>query len=98
MIKRVQVALAILLVMLAGVIAWQAMRLREPVYQGKRLSFWLESLCKAVGNQDEVDRAEQAIRHVGTNACQYIRRASRTGYAFEADDGGMGAETEARPF
>jgi hypothetical protein len=66
--KWVQVVLAVLLVVLAGVIVWQVLRLREPVYQGKRLSFWLESLCKALGNQDEVDRAEQAIRHIGTNA------------------------------
>ena len=40
--KRVYIALAVLLVTLAGVIAWQVRRLREPVYQGEPLSFWLE--------------------------------------------------------
>ena len=39
--KRVQIALAVLLVMLAGVITWQALRLREPVYAGKPVSYWI---------------------------------------------------------
>ncbi len=41
--KRVYIALAVLLVTLAGVMAWQGLRERErePVYQGKRLSVWL---------------------------------------------------------
>ena len=66
--RRHYIALAAMLVMLAGVAVWQGLREREPVYQGKRLSFWLESLYKAKGNQDEVDRAEQPIRNIGTNA------------------------------
>jgi hypothetical protein len=36
--KRVQIALSVLLVILAGVIAWQVLRLREPVYQGNQRS------------------------------------------------------------
>jgi HEAT repeat protein len=40
--KRVHIVLAVLLVMLAGVAAWQGLREREPVYQGKSLSKWLE--------------------------------------------------------
>src|SRR5882672_11358501 len=35
-------ALAVLLIAIAGVIAWQVLRLREPAYQGKRLSLWLQ--------------------------------------------------------
>jgi len=55
------------------VVAWQVLRLREPVYQGKRLSVWLEHLerldeAATRGNQNERDDAEQAIRHIGTNA------------------------------
>ncbi|MGO8928675.1 MAG: hypothetical protein ACLQU3_17540, partial [Limisphaerales bacterium] len=47
--KRVHIALAVLLVMLVGVIAWQVLRLRErePVYQGKPLSVWLAIVYKA---------------------------------------------------
>ena len=66
--KRVYIALAVLLVILAGVIAWQVMRLREPVYQGKRLSVWLEILIKERMTGDYNDRGEQPIRHIGTNA------------------------------
>jgi hypothetical protein len=40
--KRVHIVLAVLLVALAGVIAWLGLRQREPVYQGKRLSVWLQ--------------------------------------------------------
>ena len=65
--KRVYIALAVLLVILAGVSAWQVLRLREPVYQGKPLSAWLERLSKAT-KDDERDRATTAIRHIGTNA------------------------------
>src|SRR5271169_2879978 len=43
MLKRVQVALAVVLVTLAGVIGWQGLRLREPVYEGRRLSDWLNA-------------------------------------------------------
>jgi HEAT repeat protein len=68
MIKRVYIALAVLLVILAGVIAWQAMRLREPVYQGKRLSVWLEILYRERMANHYDDRDEQPIRRIGTNA------------------------------
>ena len=70
--KRVYIALAVLLVMLAGVIAWQVLRQREPVYQGKQLSFWLERLNPAAANQEEADRAQQAIRHIGTDALPFL--------------------------
>ena len=37
--KRVQIALAVLLVAIAGVIAWQVLSLREPINQRKRTNF-----------------------------------------------------------
>jgi len=68
--KRVHIALAVLLVILVGLAAWLGLRQREPVYQGKGLSIWLESRYKGAtkGNQDERQFAEQAIRQIGTNA------------------------------
>jgi HEAT repeat protein len=66
--KRVQFALAVLLVILAGVGVWQVLRLRGPVYQGKRLSFWLEILYKEILSGSYDDRNFQPIRHIGTNA------------------------------
>ncbi len=41
--KRVQIALAVLLLVIAGVIAWQVLRPRapDPIYRGQRLSVWV---------------------------------------------------------
>jgi hypothetical protein len=38
--KRFKIALAVLAVALVGVIVWQVSQPREPVYQGKTLTFW----------------------------------------------------------
>ena len=80
--KRVYIALAIVLVMLAGVIAWQvrqASREREPVYQGKPLSVWLEVLYEARAGPNQAGRstAEQAVRHIGTNALPVLTERFR---------------------
>jgi hypothetical protein len=76
--KRFHIALAILLVILAGVIAWQVLRLREPDYRGKPLRDWLalyDTSHWSAGRNGELDRqAEAAIRHIGTNAIPlYLR-------------------------
>jgi hypothetical protein len=69
--KRVHMALAVLLVAVGGVIGWQVLRHREPVYQGKPLLFWIfqHANSSAPSNQDRAAReaAEVAIRHIGTN-------------------------------
>jgi HEAT repeat protein len=39
--KRIQIALAVLLMAIAGVIGWQVLREREPVYAGKHVSYWI---------------------------------------------------------
>jgi hypothetical protein len=64
--KRVQIALAVLLVAVAGVLAWLVLREPEPIYQGKRLSFWLYQYER--GGEEERNRAQTAIRKIGTNA------------------------------
>jgi HEAT repeat protein len=75
--KRVQIALAVLLVALAGVIIWQVLREREPIYQGKPLSVWLLQYGTnhwseghwCASRKGELDtQAENAIRQIGTNA------------------------------
>jgi hypothetical protein len=69
--KRVQIALAVVLVALVAAIAWQAMRLREPVYQGKPLSVWLRQyrFTHVEGDGGELGKqTETAIRQIGTNA------------------------------
>jgi Tfp pilus assembly protein PilV len=63
--KRVQIAFAVFAVALLGVIAWQVLRQREPVYQGKVLSSWLEDLDLESAHSPE--KATQAVRAIGTN-------------------------------
>jgi hypothetical protein len=62
--KRAQFALAALLLAITGLIVWQVVRLREPVYQGKRLSVWLRQYS-ADADSPETD---EALRAIGTNA------------------------------
>ena len=62
--KRVHIALAVLLVALGGVIGWQVLSLREPVCEGKRLSFWLRSYS----SDGDSPVADEALRTIGTNA------------------------------
>jgi len=52
--KRVYIALAVLLVMLASVAAWQVLRERKPVYQGKWLSVWLKNIDRGSPAQERV--------------------------------------------
>jgi HEAT repeat protein len=70
--KRVQTALAVLLVAIAGVVAVQVLRPKEPepVYQGKTLRVWLAQCEHAWAKQDgkSQDEAEVAIARIGTNA------------------------------
>jgi hypothetical protein len=82
--KRVQIALVVLLVILAGVSVWQGLREREPLYEGKRLSSWLQAyrLCGLAGVETWQVRAEQqmadeAVRKAGTNALPTLLRMLR---------------------
>jgi HEAT repeat protein len=84
MLKRVQIVLAVVLVILAGVIGWQGLRLREPVYQGRRLGDWLavykmDGLSGAESWQVRVEQqqADEAVRHAGTNALPVLLRMLR---------------------
>lgn len=69
---RVRIALAVFVVAVLTVIGWQAFSLREPVYQGKCLSVWLEQYGTnhwSSGQNSELDKqAGTAIRQIGTNA------------------------------
>jgi hypothetical protein len=76
--KRVYIALAVLLVVIAGVSAWQGLREREPVYQGKRLSVWLKAyqISGFVGIEAR-EKANAAVRQAGTNAISTLLRMLR---------------------
>ena len=85
--KGVQIAFLITLVGLAGVTEWQvlqASRAREPVYQGKRLSAWLEAYrmhgmagVETWQVRQEQQEADEAVRHAGTNALPTLLRMLR---------------------
>jgi hypothetical protein len=66
--KQVQLALAVLLVAILTVFGWQAFRLREPVYQGKALSVWLETLTQQRLRGNFSESSADPIRQIGTNA------------------------------
>jgi hypothetical protein len=70
--KRVQVALAVLLVTSSGLAVWQLLRLREPSYQGKPLSAWLADFDFDSARSPE--QAKQAVRTIGTNSLPMLRR------------------------
>ena len=81
--KRVYIALAVLLVMLAGVIAWQvfqASRERQPVYGGKPLTLWLRTYAPSSSSglhSPEWNEADDAVRHMGTNCIPILLRMIR---------------------
>ena len=76
--KRAKVVLAVLAVVLVGVIDWQVESSGEPSYHGRSLSYWIrsyrrdESLVQLAASPEEVATADDAIRHIGTNAFPYL--------------------------
>ncbi len=81
--KQVYIALAVLLVILAGVIAWQVLREREPVYQGKSLSAWVKGYTpdpkdyRPLVEQPQWKQTDAALRALGTNAIPSLLRMLR---------------------
>jgi hypothetical protein len=69
--KRRCVIVTILNVCLLGVVAMNVWPW-EPVYQGRKLSKWLEH---------SGEEADNAVRHIGTNALPYLVRWIRDGSA-----------------
>ena len=79
--KRVQIVLAVLLMAVAGVIAWQVLHSQEaePVYQGKGLRVWLREYDRNWNAYDEEavksrNMAEGAVRQIGTNSIPNLLR------------------------
>ncbi|MDB6019186.1 MAG: putative lyase [Pedosphaera sp.] len=79
MTKRLRWLLAILLVAIAGGLAWRALAPHEPVYRGKSLSAWLESYpVFNVPVEGQEQRANEAVRHMGTNALPALLAMAQT--------------------
>jgi len=82
--KPVKIAFAASLVAVAGVIAWQTLNEREPVYAGKSLTTWLIECSDRYGpysgpntNQILQDPAVTAIRAIGTNGLPALLNLAR---------------------
>src|SRR5262245_13961741 len=75
--KRFRIMLAILVVAAFGGVVWLVQRPSEPVYEGRRLSFWLTGYDQP--EHDELTRteADEAVRHLGTNAIPTLLRMLR---------------------
>jgi len=76
--KRVAIALTVLLGIVMALAAWEASRSREPIYQGKSLSSWVESYKVGVGIPGyDGQPADEAVSHAGTNAVPVLLRFLR---------------------
>ena len=65
--KRRRVGLCVCLGLVISEAAFIALRPREPVYQGKRLSDWLRDLDDNTLAADSRNRAVDAVRQIGSN-------------------------------
>src|SRR5437870_12631878 len=82
--KRIAPLFSLLLLPVIGVTAWQVLRPREPSYQGKPLSVWLEgynpyrtSDSGVLVEQPEWRKADESVRHLGTNAIPTLLKMLR---------------------
>ena len=71
--KRWQFVLVIMFLAIAGEVAWQLLSTREALYQGKRLSQWLQGYTAGT----ESPEIDEAVRNIGTNAIPTLLRALR---------------------
>ncbi|PYK97465.1 MAG: hypothetical protein DME19_16230 [Verrucomicrobia bacterium] len=69
--NRAIAVVALLAVLIMGT-AFLALRPREPVYQGKPLSEWIDRL--GVGTDEQIQVAEEAVRRIGTNGLPALIR------------------------
>jgi hypothetical protein len=82
MTKRFGLGICILLALLAGMVLWRATRSDEPIYEGKPLTRWLESHVPTSSanppfNSPGWKKADEALRHIGTNALPTLLRMIR---------------------
>jgi hypothetical protein len=84
--KPLKIVLAIVLVAIAGAIAWQILRTREPSYQGRSLGSWLTAYypvtqktpaTERARKAEEMRKAHEAVRQIGTDALPTLLRMQR---------------------
>jgi hypothetical protein len=79
MSNKRRILLVSLLIAILGVISWLILRQHdpEPVYNGKPLTYWLDSLINRTSHPSQVE-AEKAVQKIGTNAIPTLLRLLRT--------------------
>jgi hypothetical protein len=80
--KRVQIAITVWVVAVVGMVVWQILRPqeREPVYQGRRLSIWLDRYVTdgSVIDVQPDPEVDEAVRQISTNALPTLLRMLKT--------------------
>ena len=72
--KRVQIALAVLLVTVAGVVGWQVHQQHEPIYQSKPVSEWAVLVGSGFFTLNSHVTERDAIEHIGINGLPTLTR------------------------
>jgi len=76
--SRVRVALILLLGAVLGMVFWQTLPPREPVYHRKPLSFWLKAFeIENFPGKPNFNEAVDAVRDTGANAVPILLRTLR---------------------
>lgn len=78
--KRQRIILAVAAVaVVIGVITWEVLRTSEPAFEGKELNVWLEGyqISKYTVGSLQRNKADEAMRHAGTNAIPTLLRMLR---------------------
>jgi hypothetical protein len=78
---RVKIALALFFVSLVGLVLWQVVQQREPVYQGRTLTSWVKDFRQDASRRGAFipnPAATAAIRQIGTNGIPTLLHLLRT--------------------
>jgi hypothetical protein len=92
MSKRVEIVAGLLLAVAVGLVFWRVSGSREPVFEGRPLSNWLDhhvasSSANPPYGSPGWKKADEAIRHIGTNAIptllEMIRASDRPAFVIK---------------
>ena len=67
----IKLAVGLLFLALIGMLVWRGFSVREPSYQGRSMSVWLEDYNRA-GAVDKTGPVDEAIRAMGTNTLPHL--------------------------
>jgi HEAT repeat protein len=72
--KKRAIWLGVMLLVIAGGLSWEIWRTREPMYEGKPLSYWLDCYAPLNRTETSVQQADHALQAIGTNAIPTLLR------------------------